>query len=57
MFFTVSDVQSGTSGVPISFNRTTIQRLIINDSDSQWNLGMSFTSTSSYMAKNYSDDD
>lgn len=43
--FTVSGVQNGDSGVPISIDRSTTQRTLIGDAASTWKLGASFAAT------------
>ena len=45
--FTVSGVQSGVSGVPITIDRLSTQRVLIAESTSQQVLGASFASTAS----------
>jgi hypothetical protein len=43
--FTTSAVQSGNSGVPLTIDRLSIQRTLISDAATHWNLGASFAST------------
>jgi T5SS/PEP-CTERM-associated repeat protein len=43
--FTVSGVQNGDSGVPVTIDRSTTQRTLIGDAASTWKLGASFAAT------------
>ena len=40
--FTVSDVQSGTSGTPVALNLGSTQRALINENATGWSVGASF---------------
>ena len=45
--FTVSGVQPGDSGVPVSVDLLSTQRLLIDDSNTGWTLGASFAASAS----------
>jgi T5SS/PEP-CTERM-associated repeat protein len=51
--FTVSTVQTGTSGTPVSIDLASTQRMLITDSSTGWSVGASFLAKSTSTPLNF----